>query len=373
MIIFSNEGSLDIRALKTFGLSSKEGQDKIGRFGTGLKYATAVIARHGGILNIFTDGESYVVGAEEQEFRGRSVRQLTLNGEPLPFTEDLGRDWEPWMAFRELYANTLDEGGEVTRAESLPTVGQEKTVIAVDLPAFEAIFFSMEEHFIGPDEQPLWSSPSLQVYAGRSTFVFYQGVAIMKLEQPAAFRYNLLGSIDLTEDRTAKYDWQIRNRIVSGLSQTDNAKIATAACDFRNPFEAKLDFSRAEASKTFIGASVEQGANCNPTAMALVRSQLPDDGSTATIITQGQPGGKQLSEALSILRSMGADLSKCAFVLAEGINVFGDYDVRNKAVFLSKAIFENQDRMNLAVVEGYAEVVGNHWLARTAIAKVQAT
>ena len=34
MIIFRNAGALDIRAIKTFGLSSKEGQDKIGRFGT---------------------------------------------------------------------------------------------------------------------------------------------------------------------------------------------------------------------------------------------------------------------------------------------------------------------------------------------------
>lgn len=259
MIIFRNPGTLDLRAIRTFGLSSKDGQDKIGRFGTGLKYATAVIARQGGSMTISTSGQSYAIGAITDDFRGRDVTQLTMNGEPLPYTTDLGRDWEPWMAFRELYANALDEGGGVSRSDRAETACGDETVLAVDLPAFEAIFFSMEEHFIGQDEAPIWRSAAVEVYRGRSLFVFYKGVAVMKLKEPAAYRYNLLGYIDLTEDRTAKYDWQVRNRIADALAATDSEPIARAVVDQRNAFEASLDFANWTASDVFLGPRFMSG------------------------------------------------------------------------------------------------------------------
>ena len=82
MIHFRNPGAIDLRALTTFGLSSKAGQDKIGRFGTGLKYATAVIARHGGAMTITSGGETVTTGIVADEFRGTPIQQITLDGHP---------------------------------------------------------------------------------------------------------------------------------------------------------------------------------------------------------------------------------------------------------------------------------------------------
>lgn len=363
MIHFRNPGEIDIRALTTFGLSSKD-ESKIGRFGTGLKYATAVILREGGTMRICTGNETFEIGSKVDTFRGKEVTQITMNGDPLPFTADLGRDWEPWMAFRELYANALDEGGEVARTDDPAKAEEDKTTISVDLAKFEAIYFSMEEHFISADEEPIWASDSIEVYPGRSLFVFYRGIAIMKLKEPAAYRYNLLGYVDLTEDRTAKYTWQVEGRIARALAETMNTEIAEAATDNRNTFEADLDFSNEDASEVFIGATVNHGANANPTAMARVKAQLPTDASEATVISKAQPGGETLIEALKRLRGVGADLSKCKFVLAEGITFYGDFEVRGDAVFLNQSIFENQDKMTLACLLGYDGVVGNKWLAR---------
>lgn len=361
MIIFRNAGALDIRAIKTFGLSSKEGQDKIGRFGTGLKYATSVIARHGGKMTIAAGSEIFVFGTAEDDFRGRSVTQLTMNGEPLPYTTELGRDWEPWMAFRELYANALDEGGDVSRAEAAQEACGDETVISVDLPAFEAIFFSMEEHFIGREDAPLWRSREIEVYPGRSLFVFYKGVAIMKLKEPAAFRYNLLDYVDLTEDRTAKYDWQVRNKIAAALAVTDVEKIVHAAVDQRNTFEASLDYSTATPSDAFIGGAVAMGANCNPTAMALVKAQLPADADGFTVISTEHPGGEALRNAVSALHRAGGDLTKVKFVLADGMRFYGDHEVRGDAILINEAIYTKPDRMLLAVFNGYADVVDSAW------------
>jgi len=372
MIIFRNEGTIDIRAVQTFGLSSKADQEKIGRFGTGLKYATAVIVRNAGKLSIQSGGETYTIGQRTDEFRGNEITTLTMNDIDLPFTTDLGRDWEPWMAFRELYANALDEGGDVYRSDDPQMACGDETLISVELDAFEAIFFSMEEHFIDRLEQPLWSSSAIDVYKGKSLFVFYKGVAVMKLKEPAAFRYNLKGYLDLTEDRTAKYDFIVERRIADALAASDNEKITKVATDSRNKFEGKLDFCNSEPSEVFIGSSVAHGAACNPTAMGLVRAQLPADTSTATIISKDTPGGQALRYSLDILCDLGADLTKCQFVLAEGIKFHGDYEVKKRAVFLNQNIFDNQSRMILAVVEGYAEVVGNSWLAKRLIGKVDA-
>src|ERR1700733_12022356 len=47
MIVFENYGEIEIDAITTFGVSVKEGPNPIGFFGTGLKYAVAVLLRHG--------------------------------------------------------------------------------------------------------------------------------------------------------------------------------------------------------------------------------------------------------------------------------------------------------------------------------------
>lgn len=369
MIIFKNTGAIDLRAISTFGLSSKADQNKIGRFGTGLKYATAVIARNGGKLSIWADGQWNTTGTRTENFRDQEVEQLTLNGADLPFTTDLGRDWEIWMAFRELYSNALDEEGAVERGEGLPEPSDDQTIIAVELDAFEAIYFTMEEHFIGNDESPIFESDEIQVFPGRSKFLFYRGIAIQKLKKPAAYRYNLKGYVDLTEDRTAKYSWQTGAKIARALIGCTDPEIVKAACDQRNEYEAGIDFSEVnkKPSQEFLGAAVELGANCNPSARAIVRAQLPADCDAATILQKGAPGAEALSAALVTLREIGADLSKAKFVLAEGLTLIADFDVRGDAVFLSERIFNDPDRMTIAVIKGYDAIEGKNWLVKRAI------
>ena len=46
MVVFENTGEIDILSISSFGVSVKEGDSPIGFFGTGLKYAIAVLLRH---------------------------------------------------------------------------------------------------------------------------------------------------------------------------------------------------------------------------------------------------------------------------------------------------------------------------------------
>ena len=45
-IIFRNKGVIDPKSIVTFGVSSKTGSNSIGFFGTGLKYAIAILLRN---------------------------------------------------------------------------------------------------------------------------------------------------------------------------------------------------------------------------------------------------------------------------------------------------------------------------------------
>jgi len=47
MIVFGNDGGLDLQAAMTFGVSAKETNNPFGQFGTGLKYAVAILLRTG--------------------------------------------------------------------------------------------------------------------------------------------------------------------------------------------------------------------------------------------------------------------------------------------------------------------------------------
>ena len=98
MIVFENPSEIDIRSISTFGVSVKEGDNPIGFFGTGLKYAIAVLLRTNHGITI-QSGETVVeFGTRRESVRGQDFDFITMsiNGAaPLPmgFTTELGKTW----------------------------------------------------------------------------------------------------------------------------------------------------------------------------------------------------------------------------------------------------------------------------------------
>lgn len=101
MIVFKNEGILDINSIITFGVSVKEKESAIGFFGTGLKYAIAVLLRNGCEVAIKSGLDVYYFGTESLIVRGKSFPIVTMNGKQLSFTTEYGKTWELWKAARE--------------------------------------------------------------------------------------------------------------------------------------------------------------------------------------------------------------------------------------------------------------------------------
>ena len=112
-VLFGNPGNINPKMWSVFGVSAKLDQNSIGEFGSGLKYAIAVLLREGRKITIKSDGETYKFDTKKITERNNEFEQVLCNGQEMPYTTHLGKGWELWQAYRELYSNCLDEGGEI--------------------------------------------------------------------------------------------------------------------------------------------------------------------------------------------------------------------------------------------------------------------
>ncbi len=260
MIIFRNKGVIDPKSITTFGVSSKENPGAIGFFGTGLKYAIAILLREGCEITIHAGKRKLEFGVKRQKVRVDNFDVVTMNKRALGFTTEVGKTWEVWQAFRELYCNTVDELGEVFEAQEVPEVGADETVIVVHGEKFLDVWASRSDIILSTE--PLERNEAVHIHPGPSHFVFYRGVRAYRLDQPTQFTYNIQKKVDLTEDRTIKYSWDITAAIRRGLCESVETQVIKEAVTApKGTFEHQLDFEGVEPSKPFLSIVSELARN----------------------------------------------------------------------------------------------------------------
>ncbi len=256
-IIFENEGSIDPRAITTQGISVKTpNQSAIGYFGTGIKHAIAVLLRHGQGIIIHTGGRVYTFTLAQAIVRGKEFSIVCMNGQELGFTTEFGRDWELWMAYRELWSNAIDESGRVYQAEDLPDA-EGRTQIVVDGIEFDQVHAERYE-FLLLDRTPIYKNSTLEIYNGQSEFVFYHGIRAGKVPagKRSRFTYNFIDTMKLTEDRTLAYSWEVQSNITAAALGSDNKDYLISALTETDEdvLEFQLDYDQTytQASQSFI-------------------------------------------------------------------------------------------------------------------------
>lgn len=272
-LVFTNPGEIDPRAITTLGVNVKPAASgsPIGYFGTGLKFAISTWLRHGCRVQIMSGDRVMEFVAIPETIRGEEFQivQMVSSVGPnehttvdrLGFTTGLGRDWKPWMALRELWSNSKDEGGDGGRIASSsedlrPIPGQTQVIISG--PAAIEAFEAREDWLLTtPDEsEPLWAGAGVEVWDGTGTGVFYHGIRVASSGKPTLYTWNLVGAQRLTEDRTLG-DWDARRTIVASLIQCpDQYLLETILGAETALWEHGLDFDYAsgEASPEFLAA-----------------------------------------------------------------------------------------------------------------------
>lgn len=249
MIIFQNPGLIDLRAVQIMGLNAKETKNPIGQFGTGLKYAIAVLLRCGCKVSLWQGETEFRFVTRKENFRGKDFQfvymrkgstdspEAIFSEKPLVFTLELGKHWEPWMAIRELESNVRDEGGKSFVSDE-PQPAANTTTIVLSGTTAETAYAQLPDIFI--NTKPLWANSQLEVHRATNPdqlqWLYYRGVRCQQTEKPALFRYNLLLPKVLTEDRTFRYAWDgtsdLRNLgactnedVIRKVVQTDKAHL----------------------------------------------------------------------------------------------------------------------------------------------------
>lgn len=246
-VVFETPTILDLQALTVLGLSAKQSNNPIGYFGTGLKYAMAILAREGFPVHIHIGTDTFRLAAVEKGFRGEIYKGIELLSDteiiPLPYTTELGKNWELWQAFRELYCNTVDEGGTTYLEEGETQPREGTTLITVESEKMVDIFNNRFDRVFLEGADTL-SKHVVQVIPRESNYIYYRGIRVMETEKPCLNTYNILSEITLTEDRTAKYPYCIEIDIRNHLLKEDNEEVLEAALNAGEEYwESGLAFS----------------------------------------------------------------------------------------------------------------------------------
>lgn len=244
-IVHRTYTQFDIRAVTIQGLSAKpdaEQRPAIGKFGTGLKYAIAVLVREGCSVTIVTPEGRYKIVGKASEFRGQHYEGLMLRHtyqkdgkqrikrSELPFTTHYGSNWELWMAFRELHSNTLDEGGWTRQFHDVPGEHQhvsEGCAIIVEGEPYEREFYKSHQTFLPQDPgEIILSTPAVDIYELPhpnyvSEVKYYRGVRAGALRCDGSgelfkFIYNVKSECYLSEERQVNdhyWDWAVAQAI----------------------------------------------------------------------------------------------------------------------------------------------------------------
>lgn len=245
-VCFSNPGEIDPRVIGLMGVNVKPGTaSPIGFFGTGLKYALAVGLREGMEFVCFAGETRIDFELRTEEIRGKEFQTIWMREEDEPplrlgFTTELGKDWLPWMVYRELHCNALDECGQTLVATGFePEVGQTKIYVT----GLESVHADRSKYFL--QSNPISVGSELDIHSGSSDSIFYKGVKVGEFGGgiESRFTYNLHYPVGLSEDRTLSDWWTAKMKVAQFWAQCDLGEDETReVVEESSRWEKLLDF-----------------------------------------------------------------------------------------------------------------------------------
>lgn len=349
MITFTNPGEIDPRLITTLGVNVKESDNPVGFFGTGLKYAIAVLLREAQQLTIYSGLRKFTFTLEPDEIRGKTFQFIIMHegseATRLGFTTELGKNWSLENAYRELYCNAMDEGGQVLDVKFVqPAPGH--TTIIVRGEAFDDTHTNRHSFILPPERKPLASSEGIACYSGRTNTIFYRGIAAGRTNKPLALTYNITSSKTLTEDRTFKYQFFAEAEIARFLTQyfTNEDRlyqIITTDCAERD-----LNLVMDAWSPHFLAAVRRAIHDCPMSVPGAIQkayyAQNVNSGHDYTPFELPPALATMLKEAKDTLTAAGFWVDKYPIIPVEslGENVLGL--ARQGKIFLSRETFERE-------------------------------
>ncbi len=235
-VCFENKGVVDVNAFKLLGASSKETDNtKIGFWGSGLKYAVAVLLRNSIKIKIFSGVNEIKIGTKKVTMRDEEFDVITVNKKETSITTRAGKDWHLWFAIREIYANAIDEG-EYTKTVTNTPCGQDNTTrIYVEFTKEIKDIFDAWQKYFNDTRKPLFTIDQDKVYKRLETqgkgIIYRRGFAVGQYAD-TLYDYDLNG-VDINESRVIASDWSAKYYLLNTLKK--HATLDMVYMFYKNP------------------------------------------------------------------------------------------------------------------------------------------
>lgn len=347
MIIFKNKGVIDLRAIKTFGVSVKK-ENAIGFFGTGLKYAIAILLREGCGISVYSGGIENKFSVKNIQVTGQDFDIVCMNDEELGFTTELGKEWRLWQAMREIYCNCTDEGGTIQESEDF-ACGPDETVIVVSGTEFTDLFRNIGAFIL--QDKPSIENKFIAIRKRPSHAIYYKGVLVKDDLSHGIYTYDLKSKITLTEDRTAKYNHELAQAVCQGVALLDDEEVIENIITAQAlTFEGQLEFSYAymAPSETFANVAKRLAENHHPNTNKSAIEYAKKYGSINEEPIEYKPSvleTKMLERAQELLMISGFLVNKYPMIIVETLGTGTLAQVRTGKMYISRACFSKGTKL----------------------------
>lgn len=232
-ILIENRGEIDPNALSLMGASSKrEDSSKLGYFGSGNKYAMALLLRYNIPFKIYSGNNEIVIGTKDVPFRDKEFKQITINGESTSLTTEMGPGWEPWMILREYVQNSRDEDASniVTHTEIVePKEGYTRFYIG-HTPEIEEVIKDWDRYFTFDRIDAIMENTDGKIfpnigYKDQGLYLFKRGIRCYTGATVALYQYDMR-EFSLNESRVIENVYTASGIVSSYLCNYATPEIA---------------------------------------------------------------------------------------------------------------------------------------------------
>lgn len=163
----SNKGEIDVRLIFLMGATTKtDDLSKIGKFGTGMKYAISYFLRNGIDFKVFSGENEVMFNTEEQVIGNNVFEEIYCNGKSMNITTHYGHQWQAWEALREIWCNAKDEGLEGKKTLDSRSVMQgtkDTTCFYIQMTKeIREVYEKWGSYFL--EDVPLYEDDSVAIY-----------------------------------------------------------------------------------------------------------------------------------------------------------------------------------------------------------------
>lgn len=222
-----NTGEIDPKSLILLGASSKRGDSsKIGMFGSGNKFSLAYLLRNKYEVSIYAGERHIPIELAREDFRDNSYSVVVIDGQKTSITTEFGKDWQLWQAIREIYCNSIDEGGHsLEYVNSISPKAGETHFYIRNRAEIQSFVGKFDEYF-SEHKKVLFECGDGKIIekTGDKMNLYRKGVRCFDTEKNSVFDYDL-SEIDIDENRIAKYPWMIPSRIWNLVYQCTDKEV----------------------------------------------------------------------------------------------------------------------------------------------------